>query len=460
LTEIDIMDIRRKATRISLLDFTSPQMRAFHMSWFAFLMCFFAWFGIAPMMKVIRAELHLTPAQVGNLVIASVTATVFARLLCGWLCDRFGPRLTYTGLLVLGSIPVMCVGFAHDYHTFLLLRLGIGVVGASFVITQYHTSVMFAPNVIGTANATTAGWGNMGGGLTQFVMPLVFGAFVAAGLSPAVSWRASMFAAGVVCLLTGVAYFFLTQDAPTGSFKELRARGELPDKKYGLGSFLAACSDYRVWVLFVAYAACFGIELTIDNVAHLYFSDNFKLSLEQAGAVAAILGGLNLFARSLGGIIGDRFGRAGGLAGRVRWLFMVLLAEGIFMACFSRMTTTPPAIAGLMLFGLFVDMACGATFAVVPFISKRNLGSVSGIVGAGGNVGAVLAGFLFKGATTQWATSMLTLGACVAGVSFLALLVRFSEADETAARAETAARLAEQRVAEPVSTTEGMPAMA
>src|SRR3954463_9533662 len=208
------MDFRRKATRIDLLDFTSPQMRAFHMSWFAFLMCFFAWFGIAPLMQQVRAELHLTPAQVGNTIIASVAITVFARLLAGWLCDRIGPRLTYTGLLILGSLPVMGIALAHGYGSFMLMRLAIGVIGASFVITQYHTSIMFAPNVVGTANATTAGWGNMGGGVTQFVMPLVLGAFVAAGLTPAISWRASMFAAGVVCLLTGIAYFFLTQDAP------------------------------------------------------------------------------------------------------------------------------------------------------------------------------------------------------------------------------------------------------
>ena len=79
-----------------------------------------------------------------------------ARLVIGWLCDRFGPRLTYAWLLILGSLPVMGIGFAHDFQTFLIFRLLIGLIGASFVITQYHTSVMFAPNVVGTANAVTA----------------------------------------------------------------------------------------------------------------------------------------------------------------------------------------------------------------------------------------------------------------------------------------------------------------
>ena len=79
--------------------------------------------------------------------------------------------------MILGSLPVMGIGLAHDFTTFLLFRVAIGAIGASFVITQYHTSVMFAPNCIGTANATTAGWGNMGGGVTQMVMPLVFTLF-------------------------------------------------------------------------------------------------------------------------------------------------------------------------------------------------------------------------------------------------------------------------------------------
>ncbi len=122
----------------------------------------------------------------GWCIIGSVAITVLARLAIGWLCDRIGPRRTYAGLLMLGSLPVMGIGLAHDFETFLLFRVAIGAIGASFVITQYHTSMMFAANCVGTANATTAGWGNLGGGVTQMVMPLVFAGFVGVvGLSQA-----------------------------------------------------------------------------------------------------------------------------------------------------------------------------------------------------------------------------------------------------------------------------------
>ena len=152
------MDIQGKATKIRLFCLRTPQMRAFHMSWFAFFLCFFAWFGIAPLMKVVRTEMGLTKEHIGWCIIGSVAVTVLARLFIGWLCDRIGPRLAYTWLLLLGSLPVMGIGLAQNFETFLLFRVLIGGIGASFVITQYHTSIMFAPNCVGTANATSAGW--------------------------------------------------------------------------------------------------------------------------------------------------------------------------------------------------------------------------------------------------------------------------------------------------------------
>jgi NNP family nitrate/nitrite transporter-like MFS transporter len=424
------MEVKNKATRIDLFNFSTRQMRAFHMSWFAFFLCFFAWFGIAPLMAVVREELALSKAQIGNTIIASVAITIVARLFIGWLCDRIGPRLCYTWLLVLGSIPVMGIGLAESYETFLLFRLGIGAIGGSFVITQYHTSVMFAPNCVGTANATSAGWGNLGGGVTQMVMPLIFAAFVGLGFTDFWSWRLSMVVAGGVCLLTGIAYFFLTTDLPDGNFKELREKGEIRKGEQVKGTFAMACKDYRVWALFVIYAGCFGIELTINNIAALYFKDYFGLGLKTAGLVAGLFGLMNIFARTTGGIIGDRFGLRWGLKGRVKWLFIALLVEGIALMIFSRMTVLPLAIGTMIVFSLFTQMSEGATYSVVPFINKKALGSVAGIVGAGGNMGAVAAGFLFRSEDMSWNNALLILGVLVCIASFFAFLVRFSDEHE------------------------------
>ncbi|MCP4573592.1 MAG: MFS transporter [bacterium] len=430
------MDVKNKATRIDLFSLSTRPMRAFHMSWFAFFLCFFAWFGIAPLMAVVREELMLSKHQIGNTIIASVSITIVARLLIGWLCDKIGPRLSYTILLLVGSLPVMAIGFAHDYTSFLLFRLGIGVIGASFVITQYHTSVMFAPNVVGTANATSAGWGNLGGGVTQMIMPLVFATFIGLGFTDFWSWRLSMVVAGAVCFLTGIAYYFLTTDLPDGNFKELRARGELRSSQKTNGTFALAAKDRRVWALFVIYAACFGVELTINNIAALYYMDHFDLGLKTAGLVAGLFGLMNIFARTTGGIIGDRFGHRSGLKGRVRWLFIALFIEGLALILFSRMAVLPVAIGSMIVFSLFVQMSEGATFSVVPFINKKALGSVAGIVGAGGNMGAVAAGFLFRSEALSWPLALLILGGAVLICSFATLFVTFSPQAEAAAGEE------------------------
>src|ERR1700756_4040991 len=139
--------INQPLDKIKLFSLDTIQMRTFHITWLMFFVCFFGWFGLAPLMPAIRADLGLTKAQVGNTIIASVSSTIIARLLIGKLCDRIGPRRTAVGLLLLGSIPVMLAGLATNYTTFLIFRLAIGVIGASFVVTQFHTSMMFAAKI-------------------------------------------------------------------------------------------------------------------------------------------------------------------------------------------------------------------------------------------------------------------------------------------------------------------------
>lgn len=407
-----------RATRIRLLNFTAAPMRAFHLSWIAFFLSFLAWFGIAPLMAIVRDDLGLTKAQIGNTVIASVSITIFARLLAGWLCDRFGPRHTYCALLCLGALPVMGIGFSHSYQSFLLFRLAIGLIGASFVISQYHTSVMFSPSVVGRANAITAGWGNLGGGVAQWLMPLLVAGLVGLGIDRFLSWRLVMIVPGGLMLLTGIAYYLLTDDTPDG--RPFSART-------GSAAFWEAAGDYRVWLLFLLYGACFGVEITVDNIAALYFKDSFHVTLKMAGFLAGLIGMMNLFARALGGIAGDWAGGKSGLPARVRLLGLTVFLEGLLMVLFSRLTHLGPATAAFLLFGLLVCMACGVTFSVVPLIRPRAVGSVSGIVGAGGNFGAVLAAILFKSERLSGANAFLILGSVVTAVSFCALALRFRE---------------------------------
>jgi MFS transporter, NNP family, nitrate/nitrite transporter len=419
-SSLDSADPEGRATNIHILDFHSTPVRVFHLSWFAFFLCFFAWFGIAPLMAVVRDDLKLTKTEIGNTIIASVAITIFARLLAGWLCDRFGAKRTYTALLVIGAFPVMGIGLAHSYQSFLLFRLAIGFIGASFVITQHHTSVMFAPRVVGTANAFSAGWGNLGGGVAQWCMPLLAGAAIGLGTDRFLSWRVAMVVPGIAMLITGILYYRFTDDTPDG-------RPFVPRK--GTQAFWEAAGDYRVWLLFLLYAACFGVEITMDNVAALYFKDSFHVTLTMAGLLASATGMMNIFARALGGVAGDRAGSRWGLRGRSLLLGLVIFLEGAALALFSRLTHLRSAAAAYLLFGLLVCMACGVTYAVVPLVRPRAIGSVSGIVGAGGNAGAVLAGILFKSPNISGSEALFILGIAVAVTAVASLFLRFQEAE-------------------------------
>ncbi|MCC2971665.1 MFS transporter [Massilia sp. IC2-476] len=428
-----------KADSIKLFSFDTAPMRAFHLTWVAFFICFFAWFACAPLMPVIKGEFGLSMEQIANINIAAVAITIFVRLLVGPLCDRYGPRKTYTGLLLLGSIPVLGVALSQSYESFLLFRLGIGAVGASFVITQYHTSVMFGPKVVGTANAAAAGWGNSGGGAAQALMPLLLTAVTMLGVSQGLGWRVALVVPGLMMILMAFFYWRYTQDCPAGNYDELRAQGIHPQGgKGGWASFKEACRNHRAWLLFVTYGACFGIEIFIHNIAAVYYVEHFDLSLGSAGLAAGSFGLLALFARALGGWLSDRAAGSGSLNSRVTVLFVLMIGEGLGLLWFAQADGVAYAVIAMLCFGLFTHMACGATYALVPFVAPKALGGVAGIVGAGGNVGAVLAGFLMKG-TGDVQQTLVILSVLVLASSLCAIAARFTLGAAEAAPLATAA---------------------
>jgi NNP family nitrate/nitrite transporter-like MFS transporter len=421
--------------QLKIFSLKGVQMKTFHITWLMFFVCFFGWFGLAPLMPTIREDLHLTKAQVGNLVIISVSSTIIARLLIGKLCDTWGPRKTAIRLLLVGSIPVFLVGLAKDYTTFLLFRAAIGVIGASFVVTQYHTSMMFAKNVKGTANAVTGGWGNLGGGVTNMVMPLIFAAIVAFGYTKHDAWRYAMIVPGFLLWVVAFLYYKFTKDTPAGNFTEIghtKATREKTD--------YSILWDWRIWALTIGYAMCFGVEITFDNVASLHFVDTFGLSQSSAGFWAGVFGFMNLFARALGGIVSDKVGSRFGMKGKGVLLGLMLLLEGIGIIIFAKSGSFGLAIVSMLSFALFLKMANGATYGIVPFINEKNVGLISGIVGAGGNLGGMMFGFLFKSKSITYVDAFVYIGITVMIVAAVVLVTRFKkgEAVEAAVLQEAA----------------------
>jgi MFS transporter, NNP family, nitrate/nitrite transporter len=173
------------------------------------------------------------------------------------------------------------------------------------------------------------------------------------------------------------------------------------------------------------------VEIFIHNIAASYYVDQFGLSLASAGMAAGIFGGLALFARALGGILSDKIAMSKGLDGRSMLLFVLMLGEGLGLLAFGYAPSVGMAIMAMTAFGVFTHMACGATYALVPFVDRKALGGVAGLIGAGGNIGAVAAGFLNKASATPQ-ECLITLGYVVAACSLCAIAVRFSASHKSA----------------------------
>lgn len=173
-------------------------------------------------MKVtIAKDLHLTTNDVANSNIIALTATLLVRLVAGPSCDRFGPRITFCATLLIGSIPTALAGTAFTARQLMALRFFIGILGGSFVPCQVWSTGFFDKNVVGTANAFTAGLGNSGGGITYFLMPAIFDSLVQRQhLTPHVAWRVSFVVPFICITVTAIAMLLLCPDTPTGKWSD------------------------------------------------------------------------------------------------------------------------------------------------------------------------------------------------------------------------------------------------
>ena len=397
-------------------------MRAFHCAWWGFFCAFFLWFAIAPLQNEVKKTLHLTKKDLWTASIAGVSGTVVMRFILGPLCDKFGPRVLFAFVLGVASIPTACTGFVNSANGLIVLRLFIGIGGGTFVMCQYWASRMFTKDIVGTANAIVAGWGNLGGGVTQLIMgsalfPL-FKLFFHGNSEKA--WRTVCVVPAVAAFASGVMIYFISDDAPKGNYSEMKKHGTMAEVS-AAASFRSGAVNVNSWILFFQYACCFGVELTMDNAAALYFTDKFGQSTASAAAIASIFGWLNLFARGLGGYFSDFGNRKLGMRGRLLVQTAFLLCEGALILIFANTNSLGGAIAVLVFFALFNQGTCGATYGIVPYVDPPVTGAVSGIVGAGGNAGAIGFGLAFR--QLNYKEAFVVMGCTVLGSSLLSFLI-------------------------------------
>ncbi len=433
------------ASRLNLLDFSKPNIRLLHLSWFAFFLTFVVWFSHAPLMAHIKEAFDLTTQQVKALLILNVALTIPARIVIGMLVDKFGPRLIYSCLLISSSFVCFGFAFADTYEQLALMRFLLGFVGAGFVIGIRLVGEWFPAKQVGLAEGVYGGWGNFGSAAAAMTLPtltLIYGGDD--------GWRYAIATTGAIAGLYGIFFYLKARNTPKGStyFKPKKTGGlEVTSKKdfyfyllmnipmyialailtwrlspanFGLLTQGAANVLYvgllvlmafqfsqiykvnaenlktevpehqrykfkQVAILNVAYFVTFGSELAVVSMLPLFFMDTFELNAVTAGLMASGFAFMNLAARPSGGYFSDKFGRRKSLS-----LLIAGLTVGYLIL--SQITPMWPvwlAVMACMCCSFFVQAGEGAVFAIVPLVKRRMTGQIAGMTGAYGNVGAV-----------------------------------------------------------------------
>lgn len=409
-----------KGTEIKLFSFKRPHMRAFHCSWMGFFTAFFIWFAIAPLLPEIAITLNLSKQQVWTSNICSVAGTVFMRFINGPMCDKYGARILMGVLLMAASIPCACTGLVQSSAQLSILRFFVGLGGSTFVCCQFWTSRMFTKEVAGTANALVGGWGNLGGGVTQIVMGAALFPLFKTGMSAEAAWRTVCIVPACVGFCLGFLIMRISDDAPKGNYGEMKKNGTMPEIS-AAASFRSGAMNVNTWILFVQYACCFGVELTMNNAAASYFRTKFELQTESAAAIASIFGWMNLFARGVGGFVSDKMNSKMGMRGRLIWQGCLLIVEGVMVFIFANSNTLAVAIVIMVIFSSIVQSAEGSTYGIVPYVNPPVTGSIAGVVGAGGNLGAVGFGLGFRQLETLQA--FYVMAGCIIGSGVLTVFI-------------------------------------
>ncbi|MFS1467539.1 NarK family nitrate/nitrite MFS transporter [Vibrio lentus] len=432
-------------TKFSLLSFTG-KMKTLHLSWMAFFITFVVWFNFAPLLQMVKTSLGLSTEEIKTLLILNVALTIPARVAIGMLTDRYGPRLVYSSLLAVCSIPCFMFALADSFIQAAIARFLLGFIGAGFVVGIRLVSEWFPHNELGTAEGIYGGWGNFGSAAAAFTLPTLALAFGGED-----GWRYAVGITGLMSLAFSFIFYKNVTDTPKGStyFKpaqvtamEVTSKGDfffllimkipmyaalalltwklsptninmLSDMAvYSVYAGLAALYVYevsQVWkvnknvfkeevpeihrykfkqvaVLNVLYFATFGSELAVVSMLPLFFSETFELTPVLAGMVASAYAFMNLMSRPGGGWISDKFGRKPTLL-----ILTIGLAVGYF--AMGQIDSTWPvwlAVVAAMACSFFVQAGEGAVFATVPLIKRRMTGQIAGMTGAYGNVGAVV----------------------------------------------------------------------
>ncbi len=445
--------------------------RILHLSWFAFFLTFVCWFNFAPFATTIQKDLGITPDQIKVLLICNLALTIPARIIIGMLLDRFGPRVTFSSLLMFAVVPCLATAMSQNFNHLVLSRLLMGVVGAGFVVGIRIVAEWFPPKDIGIAEGIYGGWGNFGAFGAEFALPslAVATAFLAGG---ATNWRLTIILTGIITAAYGVIYYLNVQDTPPGKpYRRPKRSGamEVTSSKsfwamclsnlgliFALGllawrlaqpklQFLNTTQMYVIWGVLAAlfafqtykawqvnrevltgtktYTPAQRYQFRQVALLELCYVTTFGSELAAVSMLPAFFEHTFSLNHVTAGMIAASYPffnlvsrPSGGLLsdkfGSRKWT-MTIIAAGVGVGYLlargiNNNWPIPLAIAVTMFCAYFAQAGCGSTYGMVPLIKKEITGQISGNVGAYGNFGGVIYLTIFS--LTDAPTLFATMG--------------------------------------------------
>jgi NNP family nitrate/nitrite transporter-like MFS transporter len=358
-----------------------------------------AWMLIGALGNTLAVEFHLSPFQKGLMVATPVLGGAILRIAMGVLTDRIGARRT--ALVGLGAtmLPLL-LGWlwVSSYGQLLLVGLLLGVPGASFAAALPMASRWYPPRFQGLVLGI-AGAGNSGIALATFFGPR---------LSLALGWESVFGLSLIPVALTAAMVWLLGRDAP----------GQPPARP--LREYAAQLRTRDAWWFCIFYAVTFGGFVGLSSFLSIFFRDQYGVGVIQAGNIATLCGVAGSFIRPLGGHLADRFGG-------IRMLLLIYFALTMVMGGMAWLPPLSGALALMFLSMCLLGMGNGAVFQLVPLRYPREIGVMTGLVGAAGGIGGFLLPTLlgslmgatgtFAGAFLLFALAGLACGGILAAVS-------------------------------------------
>ncbi|MFJ7309241.1 nitrate/nitrite transporter [Peribacillus frigoritolerans] len=355
---------------------------------------FMIWVLLGALGVYITKDFGLSPAEKGLIVAIPILGGSFFRIVLGFLTDRIGPRKTAIGGMLVTMIPLFWGWlFGESLAELYLIGILLGVAGASFAAALPMASRWYPPHLQGLAMGI-AGAGNSG---TLFAT--LFGPRIAESLG----WHNVMGLALIPLTIVFIIYILIAKDAPS----------QPPAKP--LKEYFNVFKITDTWYFCILYSVTFGGFVGFTSFLSIFFVDEYGLTRIRAGEFVTLCVIAGSFFRPVGGFIADKIGG-------VKLLMFLFIGLTICMFGISFLYSLTAVTILLFIGMLFLGMGNGAVFQLVPQRFSKEIGFITGIVGAAGGVGGFLVPNILgtlKQITGTYATGFLVFSA----VGIVALLI-------------------------------------